>query len=144
MNIYLCSRIAKDAHEINNKVAAALRALGHTVFVPHEQHYNEIMAGTAEYVSDEDIYRQDMDAMEQADLCVAVGRLGVDCAFEVGWFQGSNIPVYWYKPNGIDYGRHPMLFDVAARGALEGPFSIIEAVIDRNARKIAKQFYNKG
>jgi nucleoside 2-deoxyribosyltransferase len=112
MKIYLCSRIAKDAHDLNNQVAQALRQLGHEVFVPHEQHYNEIMGGKAEQVDEAEIYTQDMEAMEASDICVAVGRIGVDCAFELGWFEGSNVPIFWYRPEGLEYGRHPMLYAI--------------------------------
>ena len=142
MNIYLCSRVAKDAHEMNNAVAKALRELGHSVFVPHEQHYNQIMAGTAHLVEDVTIYCQDMDAMLEAELCVVVGRVGVDCAFEVGWFQGAQVPTYWYKPVGPDYGRHPMLYAIP-------PYTDISALVaaiakDLNTRTVGKLLYNKG
>jgi nucleoside 2-deoxyribosyltransferase len=64
--------------------------MGHKVFVPHEAPYNE-----KEGASPSEIFRQDFTAMMEADACVAVGALGVDCAFEVGWFTGRGKPVIW-------------------------------------------------
>jgi nucleoside 2-deoxyribosyltransferase len=112
MNIYLCSRIAKDAHEVNEAVAKALSADGHNVFIPHRMHYNQIMEGAENTVTDEEIYTQDMNAMYLADICVVVGKVGVDCSFEMGWFQGRGIHVYHYKPYGPAYARHPMWYNI--------------------------------
>ena len=90
MRIYLCSRVAADAHAYNNLVAAALKALGHEVFVPHLAEYNE-----REGASESEIFRQDFTQMLEADACVVVGRVGIDCAWEMGWFSGSGKPIYW-------------------------------------------------
>lgn len=147
MNIYLCSRVAKDAHELNNIVAKALRNLGHVVFVPHEQHYNQIMANTADQVSDEEIYTQDMNAMLDAELCVVVGRVGVDCSFEIGWFDGQGTPVFFYRPEGLIYERHPMWYEILTSHTyktLEGPCSLVESVIRYNAHRALQRIYNKG
>lgn len=124
MNIYLCSRVAKDAHELNNTVAKALRELGHTVFVPHEQHYNQIMANTADQVSDEEIYTQDMTAMYNANACVVVGKVGVDCSFEMGWFQGRGISIFCYRPSA-EYDRHPMWYSL-----LQNSYSTVQSLLN--------------
>lgn len=120
MNIYLCSRVAIDAHAQNNLVAKALRDAGYTVFVPHEQHYNQIIAGFAETVPDVEIYTQDSNAMKESALCVIVGRIGVDCGYEVGYFQGRNIPCVWFCPDPSVLGRHPMLYTVTRVADTEG------------------------
>lgn len=143
MNIYLCSRVAKDAHELNNTAAKALRELGHTVFVPHEQHYNEIMEGTAHHIDDSAIYHQDMEAMGEADVCVAVGRLGVDCAFEVGWFQGQGIPVYWLLPTSVEAGRHPMLYEAYRTRELAGRDGLLCRITNLNAMQGLDKLYHK-
>lgn len=106
MKVYLCSRIAKDAHAVNNVVAETLRDAGHDVFVPHEQHYNQIMAGTDDQVPDSEIYEQDFAAMKTSRICVVVGRVGVDCAWEIGWFSANGVRVLWFDP---PVTRHPML-----------------------------------
>jgi nucleoside 2-deoxyribosyltransferase len=82
-----------------------MRAAGHSVFVPHEQHYN-----TIDNASDADIYHFDMNAMLEAEVCVVVSRVGVDCAFEIGWFEGQDVPVLYYLPTSIELDRHPMLY----------------------------------
>lgn len=104
MKIYLVSRVAFDARQANLKVANTLREAGHSVFVPHTASYNE---NDSQDSTDEDIYRQDMAEMLAADAAVIVGRIGVDCAFEVGWFQNQGIPTFWINPPP---DRSPMLF----------------------------------
>ncbi len=106
--VYLCSRVAQDARPMNNLVADALIAAGYDVFVPHTQKHNNHSGA-----SDAEIYQQDMDAMKSADICVAVGRLGVDCGYEIGWFEGRDVPVYRYLPEP-DKDRHPMFHKMNA------------------------------
>lgn len=120
IKVYLCSRVAQDARPLNNEVASALRGAGFDVFVPHEQPVNNYTGA-----SDKEIYVQDMTAMKESQFCVAVGRMGVDCSFELGWFQGRGLPIYKYesaktptvlkrhwfeKKAKVD--RHPMHFEV--------------------------------
>ena len=102
VQIYLSSRVAEDAHQVNNRVAAFLRRAGFSVFVPHEAAHNRAPGAT-----EEEIYRADMSEMLQADVCVVVGRIGVDCAFEVGWLQNHGVPMVWAFPPKDVY--HPML-----------------------------------
>ncbi len=97
------------------KVATTLRNAGHEVFVPHEASYNEEDSDA----TDEDIYLQDMSEVIRADAAVVAGRIGVDCAFEIGWFQAHGVPTVWYVPSTADIGRHPMLFEVARCGSLK-------------------------
>jgi nucleoside 2-deoxyribosyltransferase len=101
--IYLISRVAEDARPLNNKVAAALEAAGYEVFIPHAQPFNNSSGA-----SDAEIYAQDINAMKSADLFVAVGRLGIDCSFELGWAQGRDVPIYRYLPDSIKVERSPM------------------------------------
>jgi nucleoside 2-deoxyribosyltransferase len=104
----MCSRIAKDAHSINNRVASYLRGKGYKVFVPHEAHYNESSINGGKRAPDSEIYEQDMAEMLAADACVVVGRIGTDCGFEVGWFQNHGVDTVWYTGT-VDIGWHPML-----------------------------------
>jgi nucleoside 2-deoxyribosyltransferase len=91
----LCSRIAKDAHPINNEVTAYLRSQGYIVFVPHEAHYNETVDGA--HAPDKEIYEQDMSEIRRSDVCVVVGKIGADCGFEVGWFERNGTPTVWFQ-----------------------------------------------
>lgn len=116
MKIYLISRVAEDARQLNMKAANNLRRAGHEVFVPHTAAYNQ--ADNADS-TDEDVYRQDMAEMLTADIAVVVGRIGVDCAFEVGWFQNHGTPTVWYAPPATKLGRHPMLHCVPRVGSME-------------------------
>lgn len=125
--IYLCSRVSQDAHVINNTVADALKDAGYDVYVPHLQPFNSNANS-----SDSEIYAQDMAAMKEADMCVAVGRLGVDCAFECGYFQGSGVPIYWYKPADVTMGRSPMLHFIQATATYPDLGRLIEDVIQHN------------
>lgn len=106
IRVYLCSRVAFDAHKHNVRAARALQAAGYSVFVPHLAPHNQAANPDS---TDEDVYRLDMAEMMMADACVVVGRIGVDCAFEVGWFQAMGVPTVWYVPTGVDVGRNPML-----------------------------------
>jgi len=90
MNIYLCSRIRADALDLNVKVCVALRREGHEVFLPQ--------SSPAQMSRRQDvIYKEDLEAMEEADACVVVPRIGTDCSWEIGWFCSRNIPVIVYS-----------------------------------------------
>ena len=109
MRIYLCSRTAPDARDLNDKAARFLRRVGYQVFVPHEAPYNQ--ADHPE-IPDSTVYKLDMAEMTLSDACVVVGRIGADCGFEVGWFQAQGVPVAWYVSTTTDVGRCPMLYKV--------------------------------
>lgn len=104
--VYLCSRVAKDAQELNNKVAASLRKRGFEVYVPHEEDANNPPDGQFDAAA---VYAADYRAMMRADLCVVVGRFGRDCAFEIGWFEGRNVPIYYVTGGSDDYKSSPMV-----------------------------------
>lgn len=114
--VYLCSRLAADARPLNEEASSALERAGYEVFVPHLQPYN-----TDSGYTDQQIYSHDMKAMLAADACVIVGRIGVDCAFEVGWFQARGVPTVWWKPTK----GSPMLDYVAKRENLDGVLSFL-------------------
>jgi nucleoside 2-deoxyribosyltransferase len=122
VKIYLCSRVAPAARRLNDKVASYLRTRGYDVFVPHEAPYNQF---DRPGLSDEDVYRQDMAEMMTADIVVAVGRVGVDCAFELGWFQAAGVPTVWYTPKSADVGRHPMLYAVTRTSLLTEVYKFV-------------------
>lgn len=96
MRIYLCSRVAADARALNDHVAKALRQNGHEVFVPHEHEASKDGA---------DPFPRDMSEMQRAEVCVAVGRLGRDCAAEVGWFHARDRAKVQWVPGltGTEY-----------------------------------------
>ena len=95
--LYLCSRVSKEAHILNDTAASALREAGLEVFAPHEAPYNQEVSPET---LDQDVYELDMREMLRSDACVVVGRIGLDCATEVGWFQGRNVPTFWWVPKG--------------------------------------------
>jgi hypothetical protein len=78
-----------------------------------------------------------MSEMLLADVCVIVGRIGVDCAFEAGWFQERGIPTVWYAPTGLrpGIGRHPMLFKILKVIKLEFIKEFLEAVEEMMANE---------
>jgi hypothetical protein len=47
--------------------------------------------------------------MQSADICVVVGRVGKDCSFEIGWFYGRYIPIYFVPAGDLTYDLSPML-----------------------------------
>lgn len=110
-NIYLCSRVAYDARPLNSQVAAALRGAGHLVYVPHEQAPNNLSASDIENgrYDVETIFKIDFAAMNKADTCVVVGRVGKDCAFEIGWFTAKKIPIFFVPASDETWKTSPML-----------------------------------
>jgi len=92
-------------------VATSLRQVGFTVYVPHEQAPNNLSASDiAEGRFDKDtIFHIDFKAMQAADICVVVGRVGKDCAWELGWFYATNIPVYFVPVGDETWDTSPML-----------------------------------
>jgi nucleoside 2-deoxyribosyltransferase len=100
MKVYLCARVAEDARELNDKVARALRARGLTVFVPHEEDLVNPNHKAAPF-------GKDFAEMLKAEVVVVVGRLGVDCAAEVGWFSAMLTPIVRVAPDADDLS--PML-----------------------------------
>lgn len=111
MRIYLCSRVAYDARPFNDTIAAALRSSGHEVYVPHEQAPNNLSeADIADGRYDKDtIFRMDHSAMRQADMCVVAGRVGRDCAWELGWFAAQGVPIVHVPGSDITWETSPMI-----------------------------------
>src|SRR5271157_5725379 len=93
LSVYLCSRVAPNARPLNDRVAKSLRKAGFSVFVPHEEEVNNLPPGAS--LSPEKVFELDFGAMTKADLCVVVGRTGKDCAWEIGWFYGRRVPIYF-------------------------------------------------
>lgn len=110
-NIYLCARVAPEARALNLEVGTALRQAGYEVYLPQEQPFNNTAGST-----DKDIFDQDMAAMVKADACVIVGKIGVDCGFEAGFFNAKKVPTVWYSPP-LDE-RHPMFYEITASNAV--------------------------
>lgn len=110
--VYLCSRVAQDAREGNERVAQALEAAGFQVYVPHRQAPNNPVPG--ERFDHEKIFRYDMDAMLYADACVVVGRTGQDCAWEMGWFFSRGLPIVHVPLGDEAWQSSPMV-----RGGIE-------------------------
>jgi nucleoside 2-deoxyribosyltransferase len=107
IKIYLCSRVHEEARPMNNEVALALIKAGFDVYIPHTAPHNN-MAGSTDF----EIYTQDLTEMKKADICVAVGRLGNDCCWELGFFTGVQKLCYWYLPQPEVQGRSPMLYEM--------------------------------
>lgn len=103
-NIYLCSRVAQDARKENAIVASSLREAGFKVYVPHEQ-----LSNNDGLFNKEAIYKIDFAAMNKAELCVVVGRIGRDCAWELGWFAAKGIPICFVPCGNTDWETSPML-----------------------------------
>lgn len=107
MKVYLCSRIAYDARPLNNKVAASLLKAGFEVYIPHEQAPNNPIPDGGRFDA-ETIFRLDYTAMQRSNVCVAVGRLGKDCAWELGWFYANKIPIIFVPGDDETWKQSPM------------------------------------
>lgn len=114
--IYLCSRVAYDARPLNNEIARSLRQAGFEVYVPHEEAPNNLSPEDIEHAryDVETIYKMDFAAMNRSDICVAVGRLGKDCSWELGWFYANGIPVYHVPAGDETYLTSPMTLPTLA------------------------------
>lgn len=135
VKLYLCSRTAFDARLTNLRVANGLKKAGYDVFVPHLAPHNQ---ADNPNVQDLDVYRYDKAEMMVADACVVVGRIGVDCAWEVGWFQANGVPVVWYVPTGVDVGRSPMLSTVDRVKSVVGVVKFLKKYLPQKRVEDAK------
>lgn len=91
--VYLCARVSDDAHVINNKVADMLSPF-FDVFVPHQKE-----AELRQPKDPIEIYKLDVSAMNDADICVAIAPYGKDCSWEMGYVAGQKKPVFMYVPD---------------------------------------------
>lgn len=114
--IYLCSRVAYDARPLNERVAQSLEYAGFEVYVPHREAPNNLSKEDIEQAryDVETIYKMDFAAMNRSDICVAVGRLGKDCSWELGWFYANGIPVYHIPDADETYLTSPMTLPTLA------------------------------
>lgn len=88
--VYLCARVSKDAHAINNRIIDCLNPY-FEVFAPHKKEVQ-----LKDPINPLDIYNLDMDAMSSADICLTIAPYGKDCSWEMGHFVGQNKPVFMY------------------------------------------------
>ncbi len=111
MKVYLCSRVAYDARPFNDEVAKVLRNAGYATYVPHEQAPNNLTASDIEEgrYDTKTIFLMDYAALEQADVVVAVGRMGADCSWELGYAWGTNKPVVHVPGPDESWRKSPML-----------------------------------
>jgi len=84
INVYLISRISKDAHRHNEKIAKVLEP-ELDVFAPHLHNpcninHCRLSLKTANV---------NLRAMEKADIGLLLLPYGRDCAWEAGWFAGQ-------------------------------------------------------
>ncbi len=93
LKVYLCARVSKDAHEINNRVSELLSP-HFDVFVPHQKE-----AELKHPKVPMEIYQLDVDAMLAAAICVTIAPYGKDCSWEMGHFAGQGKPIFMYVPN---------------------------------------------
>lgn len=108
--VYLCSRVGYDARPLNERVAQDLEAEGFEVYVPHREAPNNLSQEDIDNArfDVETIFKMDFAAMNRSDLCVAVGRMGKDCSWELGWFTARGIPIYHVPAGDESYLTSPM------------------------------------
>lgn len=104
MKIYLCSRVAQDARAFNEKVAVKLEQAGFDVYVPHRQAFNN-----GERHDAKTIFLIDYEALRKSDAVVAVGRMGADCSWELGYSWACLKPVVHVPGADETYKDSPML-----------------------------------
>lgn len=131
MKVYLCSRVAHDAREFNTAVATALRKAGYTVYVPHEQAPNNLTSDDiAEGRYDtKTIFLMDYEALRKADVVVAVGRMGADCSWELGYSWHKNVPVIHVPGEDVTWKKSPMLIPTLRQ--------YLEATVENVAQRVA-------
>ena len=91
--VYLCARVSKDAHEMNEKIMDSLSPY-FDVFAPHKKE--------AELEQPKDpvkIYNLDLDGMDNAEICMTIAPYGKDCSWEMGYFVGQRKSVFMYVPD---------------------------------------------
>jgi nucleoside 2-deoxyribosyltransferase len=93
------------------------------VYVPHEQAPNNLSKEDMEQgrFDRETIFKLDFAAMNKADYCVVVGRVGKDCAWEIGWFYAKNIPIYFVPCGDQTWETSPMLIPALSTTIIYAP-----------------------
>ncbi len=115
--IYLCARVAYDARALNLEVATTLRACGYDVYLPQEQAPNNLSQSDMDEgrYDTATIFKLDFAALDRAALIVAVGRMGADCAWELGYAARKSIPVVHVPGTDTTWQRSPMLIPTLRR-----------------------------
>ena len=82
--VYLSARIHPEAHAWSEAVSAAAEENGKiAVFQPHLHN----PCNVAHEKLQPEVYEMDLQAMEEAQICLALPPFGRDCAWETGWFS---------------------------------------------------------
>lgn len=129
--VYLCARVAYDARELNVKVGARLRAAGYNVYMPQEQAPNNLSADDiAEGRYDtRTIFLMDYEALRNADVVVAVGRMGADCSWELGYAWAEGKPVVHVPGDDTTWKTSPMIIPTLSQYHK----AMVENVVERVA-----------
>jgi nucleoside 2-deoxyribosyltransferase len=109
--VYICGRVAHEARAFNLEVTIPLRDAGFTCYLPQEMAPNnlsdeEIAEGRYDVKT---IFLMDYEALSNADVVVAVGRIGSDCSWELGYAWARGIPVVHVPGTDDTWKRSPML-----------------------------------
>ena len=130
MNIYICARVAHDARQLNSEVGAALRDAGHAVYLPQEQAPNNLTPDDiAEGRYDvRTIFLLDYGALQKSHVVVAVGRMGADCAWELGYAWAKGIPVVHVPGTDMQWTKSPMLIPTLCERKEATVYTVVDRV----------------
>ncbi|MFA5992607.1 MAG: nucleoside 2-deoxyribosyltransferase domain-containing protein [Candidatus Pacearchaeota archaeon] len=104
IKVYLSARIAKEAHEWNERVCNSLN-YPISVFMP--QKHNPWNLDHEKLPKE--VREMDMKAMKEADICLLLPPYGRDCAWEIGWFSNTNKLIVIFVENETEWLRDWML-----------------------------------
>lgn len=88
INIYLIARIAKENHSWTNDVVKYLRG-SFTVFVPKDNN----PWGKNPKTFSQKVFATDLAAIKKSNIGLMLPEYGNDCAWEAGWYAGTQKPL---------------------------------------------------
>lgn len=102
--IYLCSRLTKEAKEWNNVVTEHLKE-NFFLFRPQDVNLDHLSGSALDLAA----YEEDFKGISGSDLLLVLPEYGRDCAWEIGWFCGNGKPAFAYVEKSGDWMRDAMV-----------------------------------
>jgi hypothetical protein len=105
INVYLISRISKDAHHWNNLITSFLDKEKFDVFLPQENNpWNKKHKKFPQKIVDIDV-----KAINVSHIGLALPEFGKDCAWECGYYANSDKILIFFVDNQLEWLRDWMI-----------------------------------
>lgn len=112
IKMYLSARIAEEQHDWNNEICGHL-CDQFEIFKPQEHNPWNLDHRKFEKA----VYEMDLQAMIESEIGILLTPYGRDCAWEVGWYAGSEKPIVLYTDTDLTWTR-----DWMVKGGIDAVF----------------------